>query len=96
MAGSVLFSEVSSFQRLKRMQEWYSWQESVLFREMSSVQGGPYSYTETVALGSKCRTVGPLQLLRDLDYTDTVTVHVVQNGQEMPTFKKWTAHNFLC
>ena len=36
---SVLIIEVSSFQRLKCMQEWYLEWEKVLFREVSSVQG---------------------------------------------------------
>ena len=36
---SVIVSEVSSFQRLKCMQEWYlGWGKGVLFREVSSVQ----------------------------------------------------------
>ena len=37
---SVIVSEVSSVQGLKRMQEWYlGWEKAVLFREVSSVQG---------------------------------------------------------
>ena len=36
-----------------------------------------------------------IQLLRDLDYTDAVTVHVVYNGQEMPDYKEWNAAQFL-
>ena len=36
---SVIVSEVSSFQRLKCMQEWYL---GVLFREVSSVQECPH------------------------------------------------------
>ena len=37
-----LYSEVSSFQRLKCMQEWYilGVRKGVLFREVSSVQRG--------------------------------------------------------
>ena len=34
----VVFSEVSSFQRLKCTQEWYFGGKGVLFREVSSVR----------------------------------------------------------
>ena len=46
----------------------------------------------------KSRTVAShthTQLLRDLDYSDTVKVHVVCNGQEMPDFVQWKAADFL-
>ena len=37
---NVLFSEISSFQRLKGIQEWYlGWENVSPFREVSSVQG---------------------------------------------------------
>ena len=40
-------SEVSSFQRLKCVQEWYlGWDKRVLFRELSSVQECPHRKRE--------------------------------------------------
>ena len=41
---SVIVSEVSSFQRLKYMQDWYilGVGKGVLFREVSSIQGCPH------------------------------------------------------
>ena len=39
---SVIVSEVSSFQGLKCMQEWYLGWKNVLFREVSSAQGCPH------------------------------------------------------
>ena len=52
-----------------------------------------YHCTTSSSIVCMCNTI--LQLLRDLDYTDAVTVHVVYNGQEMPDFKEWNAARFL-
>ena len=36
-----------------------------------------------------------VQLLQNLEYSDAVQVHIVNNGQEMMSFKNWDMKKFL-
>ena len=82
---SVIVSEVSSFQRLKCMQEWYilGVGKGVLFREVSSVQECPHRER-----GSMCTLLThPFRFFKSLSY-----FHEFSKVEESPGVTRGDGH----